>query len=253
MTRSIDLNADIGEHDGERYAADSALLDVVSSANIACGKHAGSLEVMRKTVALAYERGVCIGAHPGYPDREGFGRREIGLSLEQIITSYEKQIENLLACCDTEGARLRYVKPHGALYNRASKDRELARLLATSVMRMDSSLMLLALAGSALESEGIACGLRVASEAFIDRVYLADGTLMPRDRDDAVIDNADTAARRAVQLADTGTVVANDGSVVGVKPQSLCVHGDSRNALQTIRLTRANLEDAGFIIQPFST
>jgi UPF0271 protein len=153
LARSIDLNADIGEHDGEGYSADALLLDIVTSASIACGKHAGSLEVMRRTVALAYERGVSIGAHPGYPDREGFGRREIGLSLEKILDSFENQIQNLQACCDAEGALMRYVKPHGALYNRAVKDSELAGLLAASIVRLDSSIVMLALAGSALETE----------------------------------------------------------------------------------------------------
>ena len=252
MTRSIDLNADIGEHDGDGYFADTQLLDVVSSANIACGKHAGSLEVMRKTVALAYERGVSIGAHPGYPDREGFGRREIGLSLTAIVESFEKQIEHLLACCDAEGAQLRYVKPHGALYNRASKDGELAKLLAASLARLDSSLVLLALAGSRLHAEARAHGLTSAAEAFVDRAYLPDGSLVTRDHAGAVIDNADTAAARALQIADKGTVVASDGTIITVKADSLCVHGDNVNAVQTVRVTRATLESAGFTISPFA-
>jgi UPF0271 protein len=253
LTRSIDLNADIGEHDGDGYAADASLLDVVSSANIACGKHAGSLEVMRRTVALAYERGVTIGAHPGYPDREGFGRREIGLSLGKIIDSFEKQIENLQACCDAEGARLRYVKPHGALYNRAARDADLARLLAGCIARIDSSLVLLALAGSILESEARSLGLRTAAEAFIDRAYMADGTLVPRERSGAVIEHAELAAKRAVEIAATGKIRTVDETELTVKADSLCVHGDSRNALETVRLARANLEAAGFTIAPFAT
>ena len=252
MTRSIDLNADIGEHDGDGYFGDTQLLDVVSSANIACGKHAGSLEVMRKTVAFAYERGVSIGAHPGYPDREGFGRREIGLSLSAIVESFEKQIQHLQACCDAEGAQLRYVKPHGALYNRASKDAELARLLAASLARLDSSLVLLALAGSKLYEEACTHQLRSAAEAFVDRAYMPDGTLVPRDRPGAVIENVDAAAARAVQIADKGTVVASDGTIISLKAESLCVHGDSSNAVQTVRLTRASLESVGFTISPFA-
>ena len=252
MTRSIDLNADIGEHDGDGYFGDTQLLDVVSSANIACGKHAGSLEVMRKTVALAYERGVSIGAHPGYPDREGFGRREIGLSLTAIIDSFEKQIEHLQACCDAEGARLRYVKPHGALYNRASKDAELARLLAGSLARLDSSLVLLALAGSRLHAEARTHQLGCAAEAFLDRAYMPDGTLVARDRAGAVIENAEAAAARALQIADKGTIVASDGTTITLKAESLCVHGDSSSAVQTVRLARARLESAGFTISPFA-
>ena len=252
MAPSIDLNADLGEHDGDGYSSDALLLDAVSSANIACGKHAGSLEVMRRTVALAYERGVSIGAHPGYPDREGFGRRETALSLEHIVESFEKQIQNLHACCDAEGARLRYVKPHGALYNRAAKDVELARLLAASLARMDSSLVMLALAGSVLESESRLLGLSTAAEAFIDRGYMNDGTLVPRDRAGAMIENADVAAARAVRLATMRTVKTIDGSVISVNADSLCVHGDSRNALETVRLAREKLGEEGITISPFA-
>jgi UPF0271 protein len=252
LARSIDLNADIGEHDGEGYSADSLLLDIVTSASIACGKHAGSLEVMRRTVALAYERGVSIGAHPGYPDREGFGRREIGLSLEKILDSFEIQIQNLQACCDAEGAMLRYVKPHGALYNRAVKDSELAGLLAASVARLDSSLMMLALAGSALDTESRAHGLRSVPEAFIDRAYLADGTLVPRAREGAVIEDSAAAAARAVTLATGEGLETLDGSVIAIEAKSLCVHGDSRNALDTVRLARVRLTEADFTIAPFA-
>ena len=252
MARSIDINADIGEHDGEGYSADALLLDIVTSASIACGKHAGSLEVMRRTVALAYERGVSIGAHPGYPDREGFGRHEIGLSLERILDSFEVQIQNLQACCDAEGALLRYVKPHGALYNRAVRDSELASLLAASVARLDSSLVMLALAGSALESESSAHGLRSVSEAFIDRAYLSDGTLVPRDREGAVIENPEVAAQRAVNLATGEGFQTIDGNVIAIKAESLCVHSDSRNALATVRLVRVRLEEAKFTIAPFA-
>jgi len=252
LARSIDINADIGEHDGEGYSADSLLLDIVTSASIACGKHAGSLEVMRRTVALAYERRVSIGAHPGYPDREGFGRREIGLSLEKILDSFEIQIQNLQACCDAEGALLRYVKPHGALYNRAVKDSELAGLLAASVVRLDSSLVMLALAGSALETESRAHGLRSVPEAFIDRAYLSDGTLVPRGREGAVIEDSAAAAARAVTLATGEGVQTLDGSVIVIEAKSLCVHGDSRNALDTVRLARARLTEADFTIAPFA-
>lgn len=252
MAQSIDLNADIGEHDGDGYSADALLLDVVSSANIACGKHAGSLEVMRRTVALAYERGVSIGAHPGYPDREGFGRRETGLSLEKIVESFEKQVENLEACCAAEGARMRYVKPHGALYNRASRDAELAGLLSRTVSRLDPSLVMLALSGSVLESQARALGLTTAREAFIDRAYMRDGMLVPRGRQGAVIEDAELAAARAVSLATGGDIESIDGTTISIKADSLCVHGDGRNARETVRLARASLEEAGFTIAPFA-
>ena len=252
MTQSIDLNADLGEHDGDGYSADVMLLDLVSSANIACGKHAGSLEVMRRTVALAYERGVSIGAHPGYPDREGFGRRETGLSLDTIIGSFERQIENLAACCDAEGARLRYVKPHGALYNRAARDKNLASLLAASVARIDPTLVILGLAASFLQSEARDHGLQAAAEAFIDRNYMNDGTLVPRDRQGAAIEDAELAADRALNLATTGSVRTIDGTLISIAADSLCIHGDGANALAVVRLARSRLENAGFTIAPFA-
>jgi UPF0271 protein len=252
LVHSIDLNADIGEHDGKGYDADASLLQIVSSASIACGKHAGSLEVMRRTVALACNWGVAIGAHPGYPDREGFGRREIGLSLDRIVASFEQQVENLMACCDAEGARLKYVKPHGALYNRAAKDRDLARLLAASAARVDASLAMLALAGSLLEHEAREHGLAVAAEAFIDRAYMSDGSLVPRDNANAVIEDPERAGRRAVRLAEGVSIETIDGSPITITADSLCVHGDNEHALATVRLARSHLEKAGFTIAPFA-
>ena len=252
MSRSIDLNADIGEHDGKDYLRDTAILDVVSSANIACGKHAGSLEVMRRTVALAYERGVSIGAHPGYPDREGFGRRELDLPTDEIVESFQKQIDNMIACCEAEGARLRYVKPHGALYNRAAKDERLATLLAACVWTIDKSLVILALANGALERASRARGLVTAGEAFIDRGYLPDGTLVPRDQAGAIVDDSRLVALRAVDLAN-GTVESIDGKQISIDAKSLCVHGDGDHALETVKIARSSLESAGFTIRPFTT
>jgi UPF0271 protein len=249
---SIDLNADLGEHDGSGYATDLALLDVVSSASIACGAHAGSPDVMRSTVSAALERGVSIGAHPGYPDRQGFGRRELGMTVTDILDSFARQLDLIARCCTSEGARLGYVKPHGALYNRAVKDRELAHELAAHVAHFDESLAMLALAGSMLEQESRSSGLAVAREAFIDRAYLDDGTLVPRDREGAVIDDAVAAAARAVEMARGGAIATIDGTLIRIAADSLCVHGDSQNALPTIRLAKANLEAAGFAVRAFS-
>jgi UPF0271 protein len=251
-THSIDLNADLGEHEGNGYAADFALLDVVTSANIACGGHAGSPDVMRLTVAAASGRGVSIGAHPGYPDREGFGRRELNLGIETILASVQAQIELLAECCAVEGARLRYVKPHGALYNRAVRDEELARLLAARIANVDRSLMILTLPGSALEREARSTGLTVAREAFIDRAYSSDGTLVPRDTPGAVIEDPGMAATRALEMARDHTVTTLGGVPIGISPDSLCVHGDSRHALETVRLARQKLEDAGFAVRAFA-
>jgi 5-oxoprolinase (ATP-hydrolysing) subunit A len=250
--RSIDLNADLGEHEGAGFESDSALLDLVSSANIACGAHAGSPEVMRMTVATAYEKGVAIGAHPGYPDREGFGRRELDIGMAQIIASVEAQIELMAECCAVEGARLSYVKPHGALYNRAARDADLAGMLSSVIAKFDSSLIVLALADGALEREAHAHGLRVAREAFIDRSYREDGSLVPRGIEGALIDNPSISAERAVRIAADNEVVTLSGTVLQITPDSLCVHGDSLHALDTLRATRQQLERAGITILPFA-
>jgi UPF0271 protein len=207
---------------------------------------------MRATIAAAYERGVSIGAHPGYPDREGFGRRELGLGTPAIIRSFEAQVELIAEACAVEGAVLAYVKPHGALYNRAAKDADLAGLLASCVAHFDPSLTMLALAGSALERESQSHGLHVAREAFIDRAYMPDGTLVPRDREGAVLHDSGIAATRAVLMVRDHEVTAIDGSVIRIEADSLCVHGDSRNAVETILLARGALEDAGFSIRAFA-
>lgn len=249
---SIDLNADLGEHEGNGFARDEAILDVVSSANIACGAHAGTADVMRLTIRAAYERGVSIGAHPSYDDREGFGRRELNLSPSSIIPAVIAQLDFIEDACAAEGATLRYVKPHGALYNRASKDRDLARVLAAALARFDARIVVLALSGSVLANEAELHGLQVAQEAFIDRAYQADGTLVPRESRGSVIDDAEAAADRAVAMVREGSVLSIDGSRVQVKPDSLCVHGDSANALNTVRLARERLELNGFTIAPFA-
>ena len=207
---------------------------------------------MRATVAAAYERGVSIGAHPGYPDREGFGRRELDLPMTNILDSVEAQIELLAECCAIEGARLSYVKAHGALYNRAARDRETARLLAACVARFDPSLVMLALAGSELEKGSLQHGLTVAREAFIDRAYTNDGTLVPRDRAGAVIDDVEDAAKRALMMVRDKCILTIDGESIDVDADSLCVHSDSRNALATVRAARLKLEESGFNIRSFA-
>lgn len=251
-TRSIDLSADLGEHENDGFASDFAMLGVVSSASIACGAHAGSPEVMRETVAEAYVRGVSIGAHPGYPDREGFGRREPGMETSAIIASVEAQIELLAECCAAEGARMTYVKPHGALYNRAVKDAELARLLSACIARFDSSLAVLGPARSMLVAEAKSHGLKTALEGFIDRAYLDDGTLVPRNIAGAIIEDSEVAAARAVIMARGEVIASLHGSPISLEADSLCVHGDSANAVVTVRLAREALEKAGFAIRPFA-
>jgi 5-oxoprolinase (ATP-hydrolysing) subunit A len=250
--RTIDLNADLGEHDGEGASADSAMMDVVSSVNIACGAHAGSIEVMASTVNAARTRGVSIGAHPSYPDREGFGRRELGLPVAEIISSVRDQIITLMRCCAEAPVRMSYVKPHGALYNRASRDTELARALAACVAEIDSSLTMLALSGSNLETESKRAGLSVAREAFIDRAYTSDGMLVPREHNGAVITDVSAAAQRAQAIAVDHAITSIDGQRIDVVADSLCVHGDSRDALGIVSAARRKLEECGWTIMPFA-
>jgi UPF0271 protein len=250
--RTIDLNADLGEHDGDGAAADFAMLDVVSSANVACGAHAGSLEVMDVTVRAALARGVAIGAHPSYPDRNGFGRKELGMPIADIVDSVREQILKLSHCCASAGARLAYVKPHGALYNRASRDTELAIALAQIVIEVDPSLTMLALNGSLLEHESRSAGLAVAREAFIDRAYKSDGMLVPRENQGAVIGDALVAAERARNIAEHHKIETIDGKQIDIQADSLCVHGDSPDAIAIVKAARRNLEAAGFTILPFS-
>src|SRR6478672_3172396 len=192
---SIDLNADLGEYTGlDGAARDAAILDVVTSANIACGVHAGDRDVMQRTVEAAFSRGVAIGAHPSYPDREGFGRREMEMSRTALSDEIVSQVGALRECCDSAGARLQYVKPHGALYNVATREEGVARVIAEAVRRVDASLVLLCLFGSPMIVEGERAALIVATEGFPDRGYLADGTLVPRSREDAVLHDAKTVA-----------------------------------------------------------
>ena len=250
--RTIDLNADIGEHDGDGYAADCALLDVVSSASIACGGHAGSADVMERTAREAMERGVAIGAHPSFPDREGFGRRQVSLGLDAIAASVRDQIDMLAECCLRAGAPVRYVKLHGALYNRAATDPALALVLAECIKGIDAGLVVLTLPASAIERASRAAALTTAREGFIDRAYMRDGTLAPRERDGAVLHDAESLAARAVTIALGKNVETIDGGSIEIDAQSLCVHGDSRNALGIVRLARARLEASGFSVRPFA-
>ena len=249
---SIDLNADLGEYTGLAGASrDAAILDVVTSANIACGVHAGDREVMQRTVDAAVSRGVAIGAHPSFPDREGFGRREMKISPAELSDEIASQVEALGECCTNAGARLQYVKPHGALYNVATREEGVARVIAEAVRRVDASLVLLGLFGSPMIDEGERAALIVATEGFPDRGYFADGTLVPRSREDAVLHDAKVVATRAIRMARDGYVESADGTRVAVSPDSLCIHGDNPEALELVRATRGALEASGLIVASF--
>jgi UPF0271 protein len=214
MTR-IDLNCDLGESFGAwRMGDDAALLDLVSSANIACGFHAGDPVIMQQTVGLAAARAVAIGAHVSLPDLQGFGRREMRVSADEVHAMTLYQLGALSAFCQAAGTRLAHVKPHGALYNMAARERSLADAIARAVQAFDPQLILFGLAGSALIDAGAALGLAVAAEAFADRRYRADGSLQPRGEAGAVIDDDATATAQALDIVREGTVIAAHGESV---------------------------------------
>jgi UPF0271 protein len=232
----IDLNADVGEG----ASAEAGLLAVVTSASVACGAHAGDGERMRATVRAACDAGVVVGAHPGYPDREGFGRRELGASPADIERWVAEQLDALREVCRGEGVTLAYVKAHGALYHRAVDDAGAAEAIVAAIARVDRALAVLTLPGSALLAAARAAGLATAREAFLDRAYRSDGSLVPRDVPGALITDPDAAADRALLVARRD------------EADSLCVHGDSPDALSIARAAARRLRDAGVEIAPFT-
>lgn len=241
----IDLNADVGEG----VATDADLLSVITSANIACGAHAGDDALIRRTVRLAIAHGVGIGAHPSFPDREGFGRRVLAMSPVDVTRTAEAQINVLVAAARDAGARLQHVKPHGALYNLSASDPTYAAAIGEAVRRVDPGLIVVALAGSAMVQVLRTMGLRVAREAFIDRGYTASGTLIPRDQMGALVTDVDDAAARAVRLVQERVVRSIRGIDVRVEADTLCVHGDTPNAVGLAQAARQALEAAGVTVQ----
>jgi UPF0271 protein len=207
---------------------------------------------MRDTVNAAKLRGVTIGAHPSYPDISGFGRREIGLSPKQISFHVAYQLRVLRDICGAQNAKLSYVKPHGALYNRAARDSDAAAAIVEAIREVETSLTLLGLAGSEMARAAERGGIAFASEAFADRAYKPDGTLVPRDEEGAVIHDVKSAVQRAVMLVKGKTITADDGTELHIAAQSLCVHGDNPEAAAMLRALRARLESAGVTITPFA-
>jgi UPF0271 protein len=244
--RRIDLNADLGEGG----PADAALLALVSSANIACGAHAGDAQTMARTIAEATAQGVAIGAHPGYADREHCGRRPLDLPPEAVYRLVTEQISTLAAIAQAAGVPLIHVKPHGALYNQAARDPERAAAIAQAIRDFDASLVLVGLAGSVLIEAGLAHGLTVGREAFADRRYEADGSLTPRGHPDALIHDPDEAADQVLSLLQQGHLRARDGQSVALTADTLCVHGDNPAALTLVRHIRQALARAGIAVRP---
>jgi UPF0271 protein len=241
----VDLNADLGE--GGEY--DHELLQIVSSANIACGWHAGDATTMQATVAHALRHGVAIGAHPSYPDRANFGRSEMNLPPETVYADVLYQVGALAAIVRAQGGRLSHVKPHGALYNQAARDPALAKAIAEAVHAIDPDLALYGLAGSALVEAAKAAGLKAVSEVFADRGYRADGSLVPRSGPGALIEDGDEAVARTLRMVREGTVVAVDGCGVSIAAETVCLHGDGAHALEFARALRSALTGAGVSLQ----
>ena len=249
---SIDLNSDLGENSVERVVSDdAAMLEIVTSANVSCGFHAGSAEGIRDTLAAAAANGVVIGAHPSYRDRENFGRTPQNPDSRTLQAETEYQLGALVALAGAVGARIAYVKPHGALYNTIARDERQARAVVAGIRSVDPGLVMLGLASGVALEVAAREGLRVAAEAFADRGYLADGSLVPRSQPGAVLHDAAAVARRMVRFAETGLIEAVDGTDVRVDAQSICVHGDSEGAVAMAAETRRMLVDAGIEIAPF--
>lgn len=242
----IDLNADLGEGCDN----DQALLALVSSANIACGWHAGDARTMQQCVRWALRNGVAIGAHPSFPDRENFGRNEMHLPADEIIAGMLYQIGALAAIVKAEGGTLAHVKPHGALYNMAVKDPALAAALCESVRRFDPSLKFFGLAGSGMIEAAVRAGLQPVEEVFADRGYNADGSLVSRKLPGALIDSDAAAVAQTLSLVRDHRVTAVDGSTVAVNAQSVCLHGDGTHALAFARHIRDTLAGEGIAVRP---
>lgn len=250
---SIDLNSDLGEGFGPWVMGDdAAMLDIVTSANIACGFHAGDPAGLLKTLRAAAERGVVVGAHVGYRDLVGFGRRNMDPSSEELIGDVVYQIGALQGLAKAAGTSVSYVKPHGALYNTMAIDQRQAQDVIDAMLAVDPSLVLMALAGSSVVDQARTAGLTVVAEAFADRAYTSEGQLVSRRLEGSVLHDPGLVAERMVEMVRTGTIPAIDGKPTRIDAQSICVHGDSPGAVEMARHLRAALEASGLAIGPFT-
>ncbi|MGH8030160.1 MAG: LamB/YcsF family protein [Arenimonas sp.] len=241
----LDFNCDLGEGCGD----DAAIIPLLSSANIACGFHAGDARTMRDTVALCLQHKVAIGAHPSFADREHFGRRELPITPEETYALVRQQLDELSVIAAAQGGRVHHLKPHGALYNRAAREAATAQAIVAAMRDVDESLWLVGLSGSALTDAGEAAGLRVAHEAFAERRYGADGRLASRTLPDAVIDDLDDALAQVRMLVRDGVVIARTGERVAVRMDTLCLHGDRPDAAAFARALRDALQAEGVRIR----
>ena len=247
MSQLLNLNADLGESFGPwKMGSDDAMLRIVSSANVACGYHAGDPSVMLKTAALARDNGVSIGAHPGFPDLQGFGRRRMDIPLDELEAMLIYQIGALDACARAQGLRVTHVKPHGALSNIACAERKVADAVARAVRRLDPALILLAPAASQMILAGREQGLSIVEEVFADRAYLDDGNLVPRNQPGAMVHGAEASLAHVMRMVEEKALISITGKRIPVNPQSICVHGDNAEAVATARALREGLEKAGY-------
>lgn len=244
--KHVDLNVDLAEG----CSNDEQLLQLVTSANVCCGLHAGDYNEMRKAIAWAKANNVRVGAHPSFPDRENFGRTNMQLPDDELKACLFYQLGAAKALCDAANVPMEYVKPHGALYNMAAKDPHLATLIAETVKSVDPSLKLMGLSGSLMLTVAEQHGLTTISEVFADRHYLADGSLVPRTRDDAMVESDDEAIAQVLQMVLEGTVPTVDGVNVAIKADSICLHGDGEHAVVFAERIRKALEEKGIKVQP---
>lgn len=242
----VDLNCDMGESFGTyQKGRDEEILDYITSANVACGFHAGDFTTMRKTVAMAVEKGVGIGAHPGLPDLMGFGRRNIDISPEEAYELVIYQIGALNGFVQSEGGKMQHVKPHGALYNMAAKRQDLSEAIAEAVFKVDSNLILFGLAGSELVKAGKKAGLRTASEVFSDRTYQEDGSLTSRKEKNALLTDYEEAVSQVIRMVKEKKVHTVQGKDIDVQADTICIHGDGENALDFAKYINQALKESG--------
>ena len=246
----IDLNCDLGEAFGNySFGGDKDIIPLITSANIACGFHAGDENVMNETIQLAKENNVGIGAHPGLPDLQGFGRRKMDIKPKEIYNLVVYQLGALNGFCKIHGARINHVKPHGALYNMGAKNKEIAQAIAQAVYDFDKSVVLVGLSNTLLISEAEALGLRTASEVFADRRYEDDGQLVSRQESDATITNTDEALQQVLKMVTENKVVSKNGKEIDLQAYTICVHGDGAHALDFVTQIRKKLTKEGIDIQ----
>ena len=253
MTR-IDINSDMGESFGAyTIGHDAGLMKAITSANVAAGFHAGDPSVLRETIRLAKAHGVAVGAHPGFPDLVGFGRRELNVTPREAEDMVLYQTAAVAGVAAAEGLKVQHVKPHGALFNMAVRNAELSAAIARGVAAFDRSLILFGLPGSEILKAGRAAGLRVAAEVFADRAYEPDGSLASRRKPGSVIHDPEAVVARAVRMVKENTVVATDGSVVALEADTICVHGDTPGSDMLAARIRAGLEAAGITVKAVGT